>query len=196
MKKLRAPGGFVALVACLAMTGEALGHSTAPAVPPRLQTSRAVANRLELDPDGLGVAKYGQTLASTTKAITAVLGPPTGHPASGCTAEYKQAAWRDLIVQFVGDRFTGYRYLDGGDRGVAPTAAIVRSVEPRVATASGIGLGSSLSEVRRAYRDVRRVATQSYRSPAGIVFSFWSTGNPVGASRLYEIKSNVCPAST
>jgi hypothetical protein len=67
--------------------------------------------RIVLAGNGLGVTNFGATSAAATKAITAELGKPTGHPNAGCTAAYAETAWHDLLVQFVSGRFEGYRCL-------------------------------------------------------------------------------------
>lgn len=149
---------------------------------------------VRLDGNGLGVTTYGATVSAATKAISAVLGNPTGHPAAGCTGRYEQTAWHDLVVQFVAGRFRGYRYLAGGTYG-APTPAVVRTTTPRLATPAGITLGSSLAQTRRAYEKLRPRGTDFYATSSGITFAFWASGNPLPESRIYEIKSNVCPSS-
>jgi len=189
----RTPAAGLVVVACFSLLSEAVARSGRSAIRERVsvKSSRIVL----LNGNGLGVARYGATFSSATKAISAVLGKPTGHPTAGCTGEYAQTAWHDLVVQFVAGRFRGYRYLDGGERAVAPTGAVLRSVRPRLATATGISLGSSLADAQRAYGVLRRVGTDFYASRSGITFAFWSSGNPVRNSRIYEIKSNVCPGS-
>jgi len=187
------PAVLVVVVACSSLLSGGMAYS---AISPK--QARVVAKTsmvVRLNGNGLGVTRYGAALSSATKAVSAVLGKPTGHPAADCTGEYDQTAWHDLVVQFVAGRFRGYRYLDGGDGGVAPTAAVVRSTTPRLSTATGITVGSSLVDAERAYGTLRRVATESYRTESGITFSVWSSGNPSPNSRIYEIKSNVCPGS-
>jgi hypothetical protein len=98
------------------------------------------------------------------------------------------------VVQFVAGRFRGYRYLDGGERPLAPTRSVLRSVRPRLSTATGISLGSSLADARRSYGVLRRVGTAFYRTRSGITFALWSSGTPARKSRIHEIKSNVCRA--
>ena len=91
----------------------------------------AQSARVVLDGNGLGVTRYGATRASATKALTAVLGKPTGHPAADCTGKYRDTAWHDLVVQFLNGRLHGYRYPDGR-RGVAPTRSVLKSVKPKL----------------------------------------------------------------
>jgi len=190
--KRRLPAVLVFVVACSSILSGGIALSAAS--PKRARVS-AKTSTVRLNGNGLGVTRYGAARSSATKAISAVLGNPTGHPSADCTSKYFQTAWHDLVVQFVAGRFRGYRYLDGGDGGVAPTAAVVRSTTPRLSTATGITVGSSLVDAERAYGTLRRVATESYRTESGITFSVWSSGNPSPNSRIYEIKSNVCPGS-
>jgi hypothetical protein len=157
----------------------------------------SMSMRVQLDGNGLGLAKFGAPAALATEAITAVLGAPTGHPSAGCTGKYAQVAWHDLIVQFTDDRFTGYRYVAGGSKGVSPSVATLHeAVVPMIATATRITLGSTVAEVRRAYRSLHRSGTDFWRTPSGIVFAFYSSqANPSSLSPVYEIKDNVCPPS-
>jgi hypothetical protein len=152
---------------------------------------------VQLDGNGLGLAKFGAPAALTTEAINAVLGAPTGHPSAGCTGKYTQASWHDLIVQFTDGRFTGYRYVADGFDGVSPSLETLHApVVPMIATAAGATLGSTMAEVRRAYRSLHRSGTDFWRTPSGVVFAFYSSeANPSSSSPVYEIKDNVCPAA-
>jgi len=143
--------------------------------------------RLQLDGSGLGLANFGEPAALSTEAITAVLGAPTGHPSAGCTGRYTQAAWHDLIVQFNEGRFTGYRYVAGGFDGVSPSRETLHApVVPMIATAKRITLGSTMAEVKRAYRSLDRSGTDFWRTPSGIVFAFYSgKPNPSPLSPVY-----------
>ncbi len=157
----------------------------------------SMSMRVELDENGLGLANFGAPAAPTTEAITDVLGAPTGHPSAGCTGKYTQVAWHDLIVQFTAGRFTGYRFVAGGSKGVSPSVATLHDpVVPTIATAAGVTLGSTMAEVEHAYRSLHRSGTDFWRTPGGIVFAFYSAeANPSSKSPVYEIKDNVCPAA-
>jgi len=192
-RRRRLLGVPVVVLACSSLLSAGTARSAIS--PERARFVARISTAVRLDGNGLGVTRYGARLWSATKAISAVLGNPTGHPAAECTGEYDQTAWHDLVVQFVAGRFRGYRYLDGGDRGVAPAPGVVRSTRPRLSTATGITFGSSLADAERAYGTLRRVASESYRTQSGITFSFWSSGNPSPNSRIYEIKSDACPGS-
>jgi hypothetical protein len=190
--KRRLPAVLVFVVACSLILSCGIALSAAS---PKQARVSAKTSPVRLNGNGLGVTRYGATQSSATKAISAVLGKPSGHPSADCTGEYFQTSWHDLVVQFVAGRFRGYRYLDGGKYGVAPTAAVVRSTTPRLSTAAGITVGTSLVDAKHAYRTLRRAATNFYRTKSGITFAFWSSGNPSPNSRIYEVKSNVCPGS-
>jgi len=155
--KRRLPAVLVFVVACSSILSGGIALSAAS--PKRARVS-AKTSTVRLNGNGLGVTGYGAARSSATKAISAVLGNPTGHPSADCTSKYFQTAWHDLVVQFVAGRFRGYRYLDGGDRALAPTRAVLRSVRPRLSTTKGISLGSSLADAKRAYRTLRRSATK------------------------------------
>jgi hypothetical protein len=144
---------------------------------------------IELAGNGIRVVGFGSSVASVTKAVSAELGPPTGHPEAGCVGGYREVAWHDLILQFRHGRFSGYRYwLSIGAPG--------STASPRIATATGITLGSTLAQLRKAY-DLTQTGTDFWKSPNGIVFVLDSPTYPSPpASPIDEIKSaGVCPAA-
>lgn len=136
-----------------------------------------------LEGDGLGTVRIGMSERAATRVITAELGTPSGHPASGCPGPYRDVAWHDLIVQFKAGRFTGYRYWVS-----APHSAL----DPRLRTSRGITLGSTFGELRRAY-----VLTQTgtdFWSARGLTFGLSGLTYPSPPSApVYEVKVTVCP---
>lgn len=151
---------------------------------------------IRLDGNGLGIVSFGASSSSVTNRLTAVLGAPTGHPSAGCAGDYSQVAWHDLIAQFRNGRFSGYRYLAGGPAGVSPTITTLRSATvPKLATATGITLGDTFAEVRRAYPVLRQSGSDFWRTASGIVFAFDAPTDPVATSLIYEIKNDACPAA-
>ena len=62
-------------------------------------------------------------------------------------------------------------------------------------TATGITLGDSFAEVKRAYPVLKQSGSFFWRTASGIVFAFDAPGNVAAASQIYEIKNNVCPAA-
>lgn len=155
-----------------------------------------LARMIQLDGNGLGVVNFGATAFSATKALTAVLGKPTGHPSAGCTSAYTQDAWHDLVVQFVSGRFRGYRYVDSPPYGIAPSLKLLRAANPKLSTSAGITLGDTLAEAKRVYPSLRQTGSEFWRTPTGIVFAFYQLKTPSSSSEpIYEIKSSVCPGS-
>jgi hypothetical protein len=151
---------------------------------------------MRLDGNGLGIVTFGASASSATKTLTAVLGAPTAHPSAGCAGDYSEVAWHDLIVQFRNGRFSGYRYLAGGLTGISPTITTLRAAKvPKLDTATGITLGDTFAEVKRANPRLSQSGSDFWRTANGIVFAFDASGNVAGASQIYEIKNDVCPAA-
>jgi len=172
----------VAVVSCSILGGGIAGASPSAVV--------------RLEANGLGVVSFGASTSSATKSITGVLGAPTGNPSAGCTGEYSQTAWHDLIAQFKNGNFAGYRYLAGGSSGLSPTTTSIRGAKvPRLATTTGITLGDTLAEVRRAYPRLDKSGSDTWRTSGGIVFAFFDEGDAIPTSPIYEIKNDVCPGA-
>jgi hypothetical protein len=151
---------------------------------------------VRLEANGLGVVSFGATTSSAIKTITDVLGAPTGNPSVGCTGDYSQTAWHDLIAQFKNGRFAGYRYLAGGSSGLSPTTTSIRGAKiPRLATTTGITLGDTFAEVRLAYPMLEQSGSDAWRTSSGIVFAFFDEGDAVPTSPIYDIKNDVCPGA-
>jgi len=143
--------------------------------------------------NGLGVARFGSSARSVTRAVSARLGAPTGHPGAGCVGGYTEVAWHDLIVQFRHGRFSGYRYWVNGSGSPPPSAS---AIAPRLQTAKGITLGSTFAELKRTYR-LTQTGTDFWKAPNDIVFALNSETYPSPpSSPIYEIKTyGVCPAA-
>jgi len=146
---------------------------------------------IELAGNGLGVVNFGASVGSVTKAVSAKLGSPTGHPSAGCVGGYSQVAWHDLIAQFRHGRFTGYRYWT-----LDPAGAPTESVSPRLETAQGITLGSTFAQLKAVYK-LTQTGTDFWKARNGIVFALNSPTYPSPPSApIYEIKTfGVCPPS-
>ena len=79
------------------------------------------------------------------------------------------------------DRFAGYRYLAGGSTGVSPTAKTLHAAKvPKLATSTGITLGDTFAEAKRAYPTLRQSGTDFWRTSSGIVFVLDAPGNAIG----------------
>jgi hypothetical protein len=143
--------------------------------------------------NGLGIVHFGSSARSVATAISAKLGPPTGHPATACVGGYTEVAWHDLIVQFRHGRFSGYRYWVNGSGSPSPSAS---TVSPKLQTAKGISLGSTFAQLKRSYR-LTQTGTDFWKAQNAIVFALDSQTHPSPPnSPVYEIKSyGVCPAA-
>jgi hypothetical protein len=149
-----------------------------------------------LEGNGLHVTSFGATAATATRAISAALGDPTGHPSAGCSAAYTQTAWHDLIVQFVSGRFRGYRFVVNGNWKAKPAPKTLGSATPKLSTAAGIALGDTLAGAKRAYPSLRQTGTDFWRTSSGIVFAIYNpTGHTSPSAKIYEIKHSACPGS-
>jgi hypothetical protein len=162
------------------------------ALPGRSSAAPSIGS-VRLEGTGLGVVSFGASRRLTITRIARVLGRPTGYPPSACPRGYTQAAWHDLIAQFVSGRFRGYRYiLAGGGNLQRPIAVAFRHVLPVIYGLPGITLGSSLGAVRRAYGHLRNDGSYTYSARSGVTFAF---DGPGVRARAYEIKDHVCPAA-
>jgi hypothetical protein len=173
------------LAACLLVS--AASSAVDATVAPKAET------RIVLAGNGLGVADLGSSARAVTSAVSAELGSPTGHPEAGCVGGYTEVAWHDLIVQFRHGRFSGYRYWVNSAGSPSPS---VSPVSPKLQTAKGISLGSTLAQLERRYR-LTQTGTDFWKAPNNIVFALDSPTYPSPpSSRVYEIKTDgACPAA-
>jgi hypothetical protein len=128
---------------------------------------------------GIGTVHFGTPKSQAVAALTRTLGAPTSRGVNhGCSRRYTEVFWGGLSAEFRSNVFSGFRYRTG--RG------------PRLATAKGITLGSSMTALRRAYGALRFVGTDRWGA-AGLVF--YDDGKPLDATRLrhiVEIKTGTC----
>jgi hypothetical protein len=164
----------------------------------RITTTRSpTATSPQLEPDGLGVAQFGDDSEKTIAALTAVLGPPDHK--SRWVEQYcgtseggggQIVAWGDLTVllndssrsmaggkETVGRHFWEYEYgVPIWDDTVDRTIPFARKLGLR--TSAGIGLGSTVADVTSAYDYRGEFYTglgDSYgiSFPSGGGFNFW-----------------------
>ncbi|MDQ3311932.1 MAG: hypothetical protein M3501_09740 [Actinomycetota bacterium] len=115
--------------------------------------------------DGVGVASFGDEPDAAIAAVTAILGEPTQDSGwvepftiSACPGtEYRRVSWGAFSLQFSdqSSKADGRRHLFGYEYGeVGRTDA-----QPAgLVTAEGIGVGSTVAELKSAYPDVSVVA--------------------------------------
>jgi len=94
----------------------------------------AVPAVLQLDGDDLGVTRVGAPYADAVRALTAVLGPPVADPApaTACVGAYERE------VEWAGFRLA---ITDG-------TVSGWSSSDVRLTTPSGVGIGTTVTELR------------------------------------------------
>ncbi len=154
---------FVALGAVLAMVaiavvrllggGAEVFPTSAATLPPRVEPAARTgaaaddqAAALPLRPDGLGDLPFGTPADAALEQLTARLGPPDGQADLFCEADAtvpvaELTEWTDL----------GVIVWDGQLRGWMLSEAGGASLDLR--TDAGIGLGSSVNELRERYGD-------------------------------------------
>ncbi len=106
--------------------------------------------------------------------------------------------WGDFAAEFRSNRFSGCRYVEGGFPIATPGSPHARpptATSPRLSTARGITLGSTLAQVRAAHVRLRRIGADTWRTASGLVFVDNATGDPVPpTARIVEIKIGTCGA--
>lgn len=154
-----------------------------------------------LSASGIGSVHFGAPEASTVASLRRSLGAPNATGINtGCGQSFTEVAWRDFIVEFKHDRFTGYRLIRGGwpltTVGSPHDRVMSGSPTPRLKTAVGITLGSTLGELRRAYDTLRLSGAVQWTAPDGLIFSESSTERDPKSltDRIAEIQVGTCGA--
>lgn len=150
-----------------------------------------------LRPAGVGAVRFGVAKSKAVAELSRVFGAPSARGANtGCSPRYTEVVWGDLAVEFRSGVFSGYRYLVHGypiTTSGSPRGHVPRTVSPRLTTANGVTLGSTLAQVRAAYGSLRRVAADGWRSQDGLIFVDDAMRDPVPpTSRIIEIKIGAC----
>ena len=183
-KALRATSLLVAVVAGAATVSA--GGSAATGRAPALQA------------DGIGTVRFGLPKATAVSELSDLFGSPSARFVnSGCGPRYTEVAWGELYAEFRLGEFSGYRYLRDGwpPKTYAHRPPPPKVVSPRIATAKGITLGSTLAQVRAAYRPLQRAGADWWRSPNHLVFVDDAERDPIPpTSRIIEIKTGTCGA--
>lgn len=128
--------------------GSSTGDGPATSV---LPPSTAPIPTLQLRPDGLGAVPFGTSRGETLAAVRAAVGVP--EPVSAVCPSYEAYRIGGLTVVFFSDRFLAWSI---GSAGGAPPAS-----GPMPTTERGVGVGSTMAEVRRVYPEVPIVPDQS-----------------------------------
>ncbi len=101
-----------------------------------------------LDPDGLGLVAFGDPAETVVARLSAVLGPPVDDGPVGSCATGEA----DRLVQF-GELGVVLAGNGTAQRFVAWDVGLGSGAMPALRTAEGVGVGSTLSDLRAAYSD-------------------------------------------
>ena len=168
------------------MPGPATGRDPASALP-------------TLDSSGIGPAHFGMSQQAAITALRRSLGRPNATGINtGCGKNLTEVAWHDLIAEFRGGRFSGYRFIRGGwplttpgspDDHVAASAPL-----PPLRTTAGITLGSTFAKLRSAYGHLSRTASFRWTARNGLTFTESATvADPTSpANPILEIQTKTC----
>jgi hypothetical protein len=154
-----------------------------------------------LNQDGIGSVRFGTSKEMVVVALRTALGNPTTEGVNtGCGAGVTEVAWNDLIAEFRGGTFTGYRFIEGGwpltaHRGLSDRVTSWAPTPP-LKTAGGITLGSTVGEALSTFGYLRFSGAVQWTATNGLTFVEPSTVvNPRAASdRIEEIKIRTCGA--
>ena len=163
------------------------------------QASWANTTAGTLRPTGVGAARFGESKSQALAALTRQFGRPSARGVNtGCGRRYTEVAWGDVVAEFRGEVFSGYRYLVGGFPLTTPGSPRERRralISPRLTTAAGISLGSTLSTLRSVYKSLRPVGASRWQAANGLIFADDAKRDPESpSSRLVEIKIGTCGA--
>ena len=150
---------------------------------------------VRLAPNGVGPVKFGLRKDRTVARLRSLFGAPSSQGVNtACGLRYTEVEWGDLVAEFRSKRFTGYRYRRGGYPLTTPGSPHPSGRgRPRLATAAGITLGSTLRQLRAAYPTLRVAGASTWRAANGLVFVDNAKTDPTPpSSRIVEIKIGTC----
>ena len=161
---------------------------------PMAPGGRSMSNGRTLRPDGIDTVRFGVPKAAAVTELRHLFGALSAQGVNtGCGHRYTEVEWGDLVAEFRLGTFSGFRYLKRGwpltTPGSPREASPPKRVSPRLATAKGISLGSTLADLRRAYRSLRSVGTDKWRSATGLIFVDHAKHEP---APIIEIKAGTC----
>ena len=146
-----------------------------------------------LGPHGIGAVDFGLPKAKAVADLRARFGPPTTQGVNpGCGPRFTEVEWDDLAAEFDSGTFSGYRYITGG---LALTShhKVSNAVAPKLATATRISLGSTVRQLRAAYKTLHLAGAETWQASDGLTFvSNAKRSPPPASSRLIEIKIGTC----
>jgi hypothetical protein len=143
---------LIVLGACRSGGGPGPETSTSTSAPSATTGTSAPAGggaAVPLKPDGIGDLAFGAGEAQTRAVLTRAVGPPSFDetlPAESCsTGATRRVSWGDLVV-LLGPGDGRPLSLVGWTYGTPDPPAF-----PALTTAEGIGVGSTLAQLRSAY---------------------------------------------
>jgi hypothetical protein len=151
-----------------------------------------------LQPHGIGAVRFGTAKLKTVTELSHLFGVPSARGInSACGARYTEVEWGDLVTEFRSGRFSGFRLIKGGyplrTAGSPREQSPSKSVSPKLAVSAGVSLGSTVAELRAAYRPLQRIGADMWRSTDGLIFVDDAKRDPVPpTSRVIEIKIGTC----
>ena len=164
-------------------------------------TGRSTAGLPALDSNGVGPAHFGASKHAVISLLRPLLGRPNAAGTNtGCRKKVTEIAWHDLIAEFRGDTFSGYRFIRGGwplQTPGSPRDHVSRDIPlPPLRTEAGITLGSTFAELRSAYPELRRSAAVTWKARNGLTFTLPSTVANVRSptNPIIEIQTKTCGA--
>ena len=168
-----------------------------PLVAPTPRVGAVVASNRLLGPEGIGPARFGVAEAKAVGELSGVLGKTTSQGENtGCGPRYREVEWGELVAEFRSGVFSGYRYLVGGwplTTPGSPRRPPPGPPGPRLATAKGISLGSTLGQLHGAYGNMRFVGVDKWQAANGLVFVVNAAREPEPqSSKVVEIKFGTC----
>ena len=159
-------------------------------------SARAGARPFVVSADGIAGVRFGLPRAEAVTELTRVLGRPSRAMTNGgCGRRYTEVAWGHLYAEFREGRLSGFRIMQGTwlPQRRPPRPTPFSLIRPRVATGTGISLGSTLEQLRSAYGRLDLVGTDRWRTPDGLIFYDDARRDPPPpSSRIIEIKDGTC----
>jgi hypothetical protein len=143
----------------------------------------------------VGGVRFGLPRKQVVNRLSELLGTRSTAPPlnRACGPVFTEVAWQHLFVELRRGRLVGFRYIADG---WPPSRFGKRQATgdlPRLVTARGITLGSTLRQARAAYGDLRPVGTNRWETPDGLVLYDDARRYPdPPGSRITEIKFGTC----
>jgi hypothetical protein len=152
---------------------------------------------VRVTPNGVGSVRFGLAQDRAIVRLRTLFGAPSSRGVNtACGPRYVEFEWGNLIAEFRSKRFTGYRYRRGGYPLTTPGSPRRSGRSgPRLATATGITLGSTLRQLRAAYPNLHVAGASMWRATNGLLFVDNAKRDPAPlSSRIVEIKIGTCGA--